>query len=337
MATKNPAGPAGSATDVLGHYAAVVTTLVGIFVTLNTAVTTFARERVEHAAGFRAAVKVEEDYWAALYQQYVAVLAQPGQEERARSARLLAISELSTHEVPDFAEYSPGLFGGGDNQQKAAHAQLAGMQQSLQDALKNELTSGPIVARNAEYIIANKTEARPREQGRVTDVEQQAARDEIGSAATPGVSYATQTLAVGSPTGWDIDVFWCAGGPEAERYARATRVATELARLADAGYARRGFSVGRVRLRTLPQEQQAISGYASGVDVVLADSGAGEAAAAGELARLVGEGAHVPLKVATSLGSRTAWYLSVFVCAGTQASPTRSASAPEAAVATMAR
>lgn len=68
-----------------------------------------------------------------------------------------------------------------------------------------------------------------------------------------GLTYQAQTLAAGVANGWDIDVFWCAGGDETARFNAGQQVATALVAWLNAGGkpASMGLDGGFRRIRTV--------------------------------------------------------------------------------------
>lgn len=120
---------------------------------------------------------------------------------------------------------------------------------------------------------------------------------------------ATRTLAPVVAGGWAIDVFWCQGGDDAARHARADAFARSLVTTPSPSLA--GQAVGRVRVRPLPFIVNQRAGYNLHADLVRAETR--EQAAAQALAVLA-NGAGQPLGVAIS-SQATPNYMSAFYCA----------------------
>lgn len=118
-------------------------------------------------------------------------------------------------------------------------------------------------------------------------------------------------VAQGPASGWDIDVFWCAGPGEAANYTAARQVSILLAIEAARGRAlAAGVRVGRVRLRTV--REQGRSNWPPGF-YALSDGGDGEDAAADAATSFL---ASKQLAIARkqSRGRPTATYFSIFAC-----------------------
>lgn len=111
--------------------------------------------------------------------------------------------------------------------------------------------------------------------------------------------------------GWDIDVFACEGVAGADQRARSVYDAllAERERQLSSPQAP-GFSIGRVRVRTLSARTNARPGYQVSTDEVRSEQS--ELGEAREVARLIsGDGEFVIRQTR----SRTPYYSSVFVCA----------------------
>lgn len=120
-----------------------------------------------------------------------------------------------------------------------------------------------------------------------------------------------QTIARGPDSGWDVDVFWCAGPGEAGNYAAAREAGILLGIEAARGRAiASGVRVGRVRLRTIRERGR--GNWPAGF-YVISDGGDGEDAAADAAAAFL-MGKQVPVGRKQSRGKPTASYFSVFAC-----------------------
>jgi hypothetical protein len=125
------------------------------------------------------------------------------------------------------------------------------------------------------------------------------------------VTLGPQLVAKGPDSGWDIDVFWCAGPGEAANYAAARQagilLGIEAARgrpIAD------GVRVGRVRVRTI--RAQGRSNWPPGF-YAISDGGDGEDAAADAAAAFL-TAKQLAVGRKQSLGKPTATYFSIFAC-----------------------
>lgn len=130
------------------------------------------------------------------------------------------------------------------------------------------------------------------------------------SAATQAPLVRVVSNAAASPTGWDIDVFWCESRGEGSR-TMATRTADHLAAISNSSRELGGERVGRVRLRSVRPAVQASLAPVPG-NRVFGDSEEREFAdaVAAELNDLL-----PGTNVTYSLTNRaTRWYVSLFMC-----------------------
>jgi hypothetical protein len=129
-----------------------------------------------------------------------------------------------------------------------------------------------------------------------------------------------QLLTLGSPKGWDIDVFWCAGpgGEESYRAGRSAAVA-----LADKAVAARpiapGVRIGNVRLRPIQPGDTPIWRSAMGGRrlLVVTDSGPGEGDAGRAVRKILPASLPAAVVDQATLPNNQApskWYLSVIAC-----------------------
>ena len=119
--------------------------------------------------------------------------------------------------------------------------------------------------------------------------------------------------------GWDIDVFFCEGAGAAQNQARAKTIADllieERNRQAGPGPAPSpalSFGLGRVRVRPLTEQVNQRAGYGIHADVVRAE--ASEASQGESLRRFIAA-RQGPVLADDRSGTRTTYYLSVFLCA----------------------
>lgn len=127
----------------------------------------------------------------------------------------------------------------------------------------------------------------------------------------------TQVLTRGRTTGggYDVDVFWCQGGPpeaQQRRYSRAGSVAQALAAAANAGSS--APRLGRIRLRPLPVLVNARDSYGIRTDEVRFEPS--EKTEGLALLRQVSAVVSGVNENEQSRATPTPYYLSVFFCAG---------------------
>ena len=120
-------------------------------------------------------------------------------------------------------------------------------------------------------------------------------------------------LADGNASGWDIDVFACESGG-ATSYEQARKIGTTLASKASASEKLARESLGRIRLRILPRSSERV-GFPVGKNQVQADADGAERRLATEIAKLASSTVGKGFLIGSST-SGTAYYLSVFACAG---------------------
>jgi hypothetical protein len=295
--------------------------IVGTVVTINTAITTCSNQTIARYTGFRGAVTAEETFWKERFDDYFAALALDRTSPQ-RKAKLAALSALADHPTPDFSEYWLGPFGG-EATKHVATERLDHMRASLQAAIADPDSSDPEVAekRQAANSFDNEQKAPVQARTEAAVTAQAKAVTEAQVIRVPDKashpSRDTQVLSAGDETGWDVDVFWCAGGGssrEAKVYAEALDVATRLKEVADARHPiAPSVTLGRIRLRVLPELRQgADKGYPGSGYVIKYDAGEGESVAALAL-RTTLESAQLPFTVEEAR-TKTRWYLSVFVC-----------------------
>lgn len=339
---------APKASDALGRSLTTAATVIGLFVTANTLLSSCSKDRIELAQDYRRAVEAEEKFWSGLYSQYLQAVTDRDPNLENRRTRLLAIAMLALHKNPDFAEFRSWYqLRSGEDPGTIA---LNRMRQVLHDALRDPRSSSEEISQEIGFFLDEKAGLRERasrdgdEEGppevtenaqAATEVAEQAQSPrapvlEGGEAIRPVAG--SRILASGSPKGWDVDVFWCMGGQEQATFNRALKVGNALA-VAAGGQDRigDGVTLGRIRLRSLPAKLQNSGSFYTAGDGVVADGGAGETAAAQAIARHVRDKAGVALRQVRSVGVSTNWYLSVFVCSGRAASPPPAPAADAAA------
>lgn len=313
--------------DGLGKAIGTVATVIGVFVTANTLLNSCSKDRIDRAAAFRTAVKAEEQFWSGLYDRYLAAVATTNEDERR--SKLIAVAMLATHDNPEFGEF--GAWYESNPAAASATLQLDRMRDVLQAALTDENSSSPAVAQEIQFILDQRNSVRDRvasegsaqtppevtgQAKAATDAKAQAQASVLVPETGTVIPYhGSRILASGPTTGWDVDIFWCAGGDESETFGRALRVGSTLAGAAQSSKPiAEGVTLGRIRLRSLPESQQNKGLFFTSGDAVVADDGAGEKQAAAALGAYVSQQAAVSLRQVRSVGALTNWYLSVFVC-----------------------
>lgn len=297
----------------LATLGAIVTAIVGF----NSALTSCSKDTVARYEAFRGAVTTEESFWKDRYTEYVAISSE--QNKDVRRQKLFAIAALAQHPVPSFAEYSFGLMDPG-KERKEAVTRLSAMRETLLAALATDRTGDPAVAAAVQQSVAFERE-------QAETVSAAAAPDQTPAPGLkPDVVTAQvditpttvpQTLSLGKPSGWDIDLFWCAGGgdeTEKRNYALALDRARRLGSASTAGRpVAPGVTLGRIRLRVLPELKQGGRYPALGSGNTLSvDGGNGEPEAAAAVLSLLNKVQPAFNQAASDAGSR--FYLSGYVC-----------------------
>ncbi|WP_332774261.1 hypothetical protein [Phenylobacterium sp.] len=305
-----------SVVEAIQKSVTAVTLVVGAVVSLNTFLTSCTAQKITDYGDFRKAVAAEETYWKGLYADYETTFAGDYKTDQARrDAKLFVISQLTEHVVPDFAEYKVP-----EPLKAQAQRQFDTYRVGLRQILKNPETSSPtVVAKLQAQAQAQADAAVPRPaDGSVAPIAEQAAVAEVAPGQTATPSLDTVVLSQGRAQGWDIDVFWCQGpSGETSNYVTASTVANILASRAKAGEAldaAKAVTLGRVRLRPLSTTLNGRAGYnASGYQIRFERAAAGEPAAATAVLALVNSSQPAAFTPYT-VGNKTPWYLSMFVC-----------------------
>lgn len=305
MTADTPGGSARFSLAKGSALVAVVSAVIGVAVTANTALINHANAKVARYAGFRQAVAVEESYWQGLFKEYLSAFDDSATNEEKLRRKLFAVSALANHSVPTFDEYAVDPIS-----LSQARTRLKEMQRSLRDALQNAEASTADVAeasRAQTYQQATSEGLRPRSQG-----EAEAAPVTQGPISAPGFTYQAQVLSRGLYTGWDVDVTWCQGNQELELYGQALGIARTLAAKADAHEVLKpGVRLGRVRLLSIPTTEQASQPAAKGITLTYArQQGAPEAASA--VAEKAG-GAAATAQMMPGVDDKR-WQLTLFIC-----------------------
>ncbi len=316
--------------DVVGNFLETITSrvtvlggIVAAIVTLNSGLSSCSKDNIERYSTFRTAVDSEEKFWAGLYDQYLATFeplpegANPEAEKTKRAEKVKAIQALTSHAVPDFKEHQLGLFWNATAAQHQASTNIAAIKKGLVDALSR--SGDPQVAQSTQAAIFQADEAQIVRTPTAAQAAQSSAepvavaQQSVQTGAV--ISYQSQTLALGDPKGWDIDVFWCAGPNEATLYGKAGAVAQQLANAANGTGSKLpagDLLVGRIRLRSVPAKLQGNGYPATGLWIRI-DGGDGEKVAGTALINFLNTSQSTPFKLSL-IERKTNWYLSVFVC-----------------------
>ena len=345
---------------------------------LSTERTNSARLLSDEFAAFRAARDAEDLFWKNASNDFLALFDSAAQANAAmREARLFATADLvQGHVIPDFTEFPnvklrarcAVIIRAEDNRTNL----LNGLQEQAQG--NAELVERYVARTGRAELPFDPACAAQREQARAslagTTGAESERRDEAiaapdaagaGEAAPAVASVATASLSEAAPLGneslpgsaapealtgpskdgWDVDVFWCKGPDALLNYRRAVVVSKALADLSTSGRAlASGVRLGRVRRRPASEQYQQQEGSPARYAMVVADSGPGEREAAIALRDSANTLLGAPmLRLGTSTGTPTRWYLSMFVCAPATApaGPAEaSATAPDSAVAAAA-
>lgn len=327
-----------------GAIIGIVATVVTIVSGANTLFTGYLQGAAQRRQTFREAVKNEQGYWGNLYHEYLLALdtkTEPDGSQEVLNRKLLAICQLASRDVPPFDDYPLGYQIGGQqlfdtpgDDRLNARAALLDMRDKLRQAISAPSSSTEIAAQ-----CIGQRDAEEADQSASRDREAPASIPQDSSGAVPvpppptlSAALTTQAnvkatadtngnitsvLSAGSPTGWDVDVFWCDGDNKAPNQASAQTIAKVLADWANAQKdIGAGIHLGRIRLRPLPVERQTDQ-QPHDRNYVAYDSGPGEQDVAQALLRTVGSRVTPALTPFPSRGRATKWYLSIFVCAAT--------------------
>lgn len=296
-------------------------TVIAALVAMNSALTTCTNDTAARYAGFRQAVAAEEVFWKELYNDYLNVFGKELTQEQ-KQAKLFAISALADRQVPRFTEYRLGLLDDSDAKLLAI-ARLELMQSKLREALDRKESSDPALVQARQdqyYAVAEASRLQARSSAAGASAGLAPADRAVPQPASATLTYETQVLSKGSPKGWDLDVFWCAGGgreTELLNYGVALDKARRLAS-ASATDLVRGVKVGRVRVRVLPETRQGTD--ARGINHPSLGEGnrvraeAAERAAAEAVLRFINQ--PTPTFSYFQSETRTPWYFSLFACSG---------------------
>lgn len=290
---------------LVGATATSITALVGVFVTVNTGITTVAAQRALRHEAFQKAVAAEEIYWRNLYNDYLQTFsAESNGNLELKRGKQFTIANFASRPVPTFAEFSVE-----EKEKIAARKRFEDLQKNLTEVLRQPESSGE-VAKSLQAQDFEKDQAS-------IPVRGDGGASGASAPVVATINYDTQVISDRNGQGWDIDVIWCRGAGEGARYGTALAAARTLADVAKGDRKLwKGNLIGRVRLRSLPEGLRDQPGMAGRSDAVVYDSGPAEREVAAAVAAKLGA-PPVGRFTTTQLSetSTTRWYLSVFVCA----------------------
>lgn len=298
--------------DRLGRTIAIVTGIIAATVSANTLLTTCSKQETERYAAFRTAALSEENYWKSLYDDYLTVFGDEfaNRQDRKR-AKILALYTISQRKLPDFVEFDVP-----DAEKAQAVERLTVMQAGLLNGLEEQGSTDPIL----KELLARRSFA-GKVQTRAAATEPPPAPPPppvpAKEGAPPAAPEATiLTLSPNSPTGWDVDLFWCQGAGEGANYEVARTLGDGFATLAKTGRSiAPGVTVGRVRVRPASPGFQQLPNSPARATWVVYDTGPGEVEAATALQQALNAATNrARFGLVGSGGRRTRWYLSAFVC-----------------------
>ncbi len=298
--------------------------IVAAIVTLNSSLSSCSSDNIQRYANFRTAVVSEEKFWNDLYDQYLATFepvpegGDPVAQKAKRDAKLRAIQALTNHDVPDFKEHQLGLFWSSTAAQDQASKNVGAIKKGLVDALSR--SDDPQVAQSTQAAIFAGDEAQTVRTVAALQTEQPPAAPVPTEQQTVQtgtvISYQSQTLSLGDPKGWDIDIFWCAGQNEGALYGKAAAVAQQLGDAANSAGSKlpsANLLMGRIRLRSLPFNLQGNGTYPASGRSVWIDANPAERAAGTSLTQFFNATQSPPFVLART-SKKSAWYMSVFIC-----------------------
>lgn len=297
------------AIDRLSRTVTVVGAIIAATVSTTSLLTNCSKQRSDRYATFRSAVGTEDARWKALYDDYLTTFGPDfSANQERRRAKLIALFTIAQGRLPTFAEFSVDA-----DEKKQAIDRLGAMQTSLLNAIESQGGADPAL----KSELALRSFAGKLQIGARAAAPQSSASAPADLPPDEPVSRETVALTGPSPTGWDVDLFWCDGKAAAANYRLARSVADSLAQRAESGRSiAPGMLLGSIRVRVAPAALQQGQGPARYTWLV-ADAGPGEKEAAIELQRAINNGLGRELfGLGTSTGRPTRWYLSAFVCPG---------------------
>lgn len=295
--------------------------------------TAAARQHVsEQYSAFREAVRNEQILWKGFIDDYLSLIdAKNNSNADWRRAKALALYDLvNDRPASTFAEFEVPL-----DDRTSAH-------KLFEDSRRNIL-NGITDLGLQDNILREQLALRPRDKSLVasaspgnvaaativTTVEPAAphadhggtntaitTREVVNAGLPAPTTPKTEIYSSLSPTGWDVDVFWCQGSAAQDNYQKAVLISQRLGALATDGRALGpGVRLGQVRSRPLAASFARSGPSPARGYLVVGDTGEGEEQVAGLLTTSINNllgGA--PFRRATSTGKPTKWYIGVFVC-----------------------
>lgn len=314
---------------------AIVSAIIGLVVTANQTLTSFSQDNIERYKTFRESVDAEDKYWQGLFERLIQVTEKTDDSKLVRSQKLAIIHAMAQRSIPTFDEHVLGLWRTESRPQDDAEKSLTEFRLRLLEALADKRAVGEeqanitqaAIFQTEQQTLSNQLETNVDGNRQFASAKVEA---EQKAQSQQGPTYQAQVFATGVSNGWDIDVFWCAGGDEAARYEAGRKVAAALAGEVSKGYlgTAKGFPLGRIRLRVLPVGLQALGDYPKEGNQVRGETGKndkGENVRANQLVvwlntnqsaesfGLSEEFKRVNIKMVTP------YYLSVFVCSAMSA------------------
>lgn len=344
----------GRAVVIAGVLISASGVVVSVANYISTERTNEARLLSDQFAAFRAARDTEDLFWKNASNDFLALFDPANQQDSSlREARLLATVDLvQGHVIPDFQEfpdvplatrcaviirgheYRTNLLNGLQEQAEgnadliARFVARTGRRASvpLDDAcavqrqrMREEVAgaAGPDIETRDAQVDVQKVTVSPDAAPAAAPVPTASVSGAMPLGTQPlPKNPSTEELTRASADGWDIDVFWCQGDGALLNYRRAVLVSEALADLSKSGRSiASGVKLGRVRRRPAPIEYQRQEGSPAQWSLVVSDSGPGEREAALALRDSANTLLGQPLlRLGTSTGTPTRWYISMFLC-----------------------
>lgn len=326
MPDPRPAPPAAS------RGPGVIAAFLGLVVAFNTLVYSCSNDRLarENAQLQRSAT--EERFWTEAMRDLGALVAEKGKADVDAANWESRCKLLALRTGPfSFDTSSRTQTDQGDEAMSArAKAEQLRIQQ-LKLAFVQRIQDPEFVTEGCRQTFANQQFDSAQEDAGAPAVAVAAATtqpDQSGTPASPEQTYEATSvtasaiaqrsniiaLTPASPTGWDVDLFWCERRGEtatASNYRDALAIAQLLAAKAQNGERVGGQMLGRIRARTLPISQQSSGRFPVRGATIRADGGRGEFELANALREALPQ---YKLSVPQPGGRVTRWYLSMFLC-----------------------
>ena len=305
-----PATPSSTRDNIeaAGKFLALVSTVIGLAAAGNTLLASREKQNSDAYSAFRTSVATEERAWRDLYNEYLKTFEEAEfKNAELRKRKLFAYQALASRDVSTFPEFAVDA-----RDRDTARLRIVAIRESLLKSLADSSASDPATAQALQQRTFNTEKASAAAEAPPA----QGVAPTPGVDTTAGLSREMTALTGQSPTGWDVDLFWCQGNGEAANLRLAWSFGNAFA-----SYARSarpiapGVTLGRIRVRPLtPQGWRNIGFRSPGV---VHDSGPGEREAAEAIRSLVNGSIAAGQPVfglGRSLGKPTPWYISVFAC-----------------------